>query len=57
MEPTTDELPEPEPNNTPSIEPPIVDDNDDDDEGQDDNNYDNLNESIIRIRELLYNSK
>jgi len=57
VEPTTDELPEPEPNNTPSIEPPIVDDNDDDDEGQDDNNYDNLNESIIRIRELLYNSK
>ncbi len=57
VEPTTDELPEPEPNNTPSIEPPIVDDNDDDDEGQDDNNYDNLNESIIRIKELLYNSK
>jgi hypothetical protein len=53
---TSTDLPEPEPNNTPSIEPPIVDDNDDD-EDQEDNNYDNLNESINRIKELLYNSK
>ena len=53
---TSTDLPEPEPDNTPSIEPPIVDDNDDD-EDQEDNNYDNLNESINRIKELLYNSK
>ena len=53
---TPTDLPEPEPDNTPSIEPPIVDDNDDD-EDQEDNNYDNLNESINRIKELLYNSK
>ena len=53
---TSTDLPEPEPDNTPSIEPPIVDDNDDD-EDQEDNNYDNLNESINRIKELLYYSK
>ena len=53
---TSTDLPDPEPDNTPSIEPPIVDDNDDD-EDQEDNNYDNLNESINRIKELLYNSK
>lgn len=59
VEPTVDDLPQPEPNNTPSIEPPIVDDNDEDDndEDQEDNNYDNLNESINRIKELLYYSK
>jgi len=54
VEPTTD-LPEPEPENTPSIEPPVIDDNDEEEE--DDNNYDNLNESINRIKELLYYSK
>ena len=58
---TTDSLPQPNPVNLPSIEPPIVDDNDedeplDDDEDQD-GNYDNLNESINRIKELLYNTK
>ena len=52
---TTNDLPEPEPENRPSIEPPIVDDNEEEEE--EDNNYDNLNESINRIKELLYNSK
>lgn len=44
-------LPQPEPENTPSIEPSKVDD--DEEEGED-NNYDNLNEDIKRIKELLY---
>ena len=52
QEPQSVNLPQPEPENTPSIEPPKVDD----DEGEEeDNNYDNLNENIKRIKELLYN--
>ena len=57
---TTDSLPQPNPVNLPSIEPPIVDDNDEDgplDDEDQDGNYDNLNESINRIKELLYNTK
>ncbi len=50
-EPQPDELPKPEPENTPSIEPPKVDD----DEDEEDNDYDGLNESIKRIKRLLYN--
>jgi len=57
-------LPEPNPINKPSIDPPKVDNQDiegeDDDENEDgeeenkDDNYDNLNENIKRIKELLY---
>lgn len=52
VEPQTVNLPQPDPENTPSIEPPKVDDVEDEDET---NNYDNLNEDIKRIKELLYN--
>lgn len=54
VEPQRDELPQPEPENRPSMEPPKVDDVEDE-EDQDDTNYDGLNESIKRIKELLYN--
>jgi hypothetical protein len=56
VEPQSDELPQPEPENTPSMEPPTADDVEDDEEDEnEDNNYDGLNESIKRIKELLYN--
>lgn len=56
VEPQRDELPQPEPENTPSMEPPTADDVEDDEEDEnEDNNYDGLNESIKRIKELLYN--
>ena len=58
VEPQTANLPQPEPENTPSIEPPKVDDQDndeDDDQDGEDNNYDGLNEDIKRIKKLLYN--
>ena len=58
----TVDLPQPEPDNTPSMEPPKGDDQDNDedndqdnDQDEEDNNYDGLNESIKRIKELLYN--
>lgn len=54
VEPQSVELPQPKPENRPSIEPPKIDD----DEGEEDdenNNYDGLNENIKRIKELLYN--
>jgi len=52
VEPESGELPQPNPENRPSMEPPIIDDTDDDKE---DNNYDGLNENIKRIKQLLYN--
>ena len=58
VEPQSVNLPQPEPENTPSIEPPKVDsdnEEDEDEDGKEDNNYDNLNENIKRIKELLYN--
>lgn len=53
QEPQAVNLPQPEPENRPSIEPPKVDTDTEDEEGED-NNYDGLNESIKRIKELLY---
>lgn len=51
------ELPEPRPQNRPSIDPPRIDDEEEDEEENDneDNNYDGLNEDINRIKTLLYN--
>jgi hypothetical protein len=51
------ELPEPRPQNRPSIDPPKIDDEEEDEEENDneDNNYDGLNENINRIKTLLYN--
>ena len=51
------ELPEPRPQNRPSIDPPKIDDDEEDEEENDneDNNYDGLNENINRIKTLLYN--
>jgi hypothetical protein len=55
IEPQSVDLPQPEPENTPSIEPPQVDDNEDDDETEDEpNNSEELNETLKRIKELLY---
>lgn len=51
VEPQSDELPQPEPENTPSIDPPVGDEGGEEEE----NNYDELNETIKRIKELLYN--
>jgi hypothetical protein len=60
VEPQSDELPQPEPENRPSIEPPKIDDeesqdDEEDENDEDDNNYDGLNENIERIKTLLYN--
>ena len=53
VEPQAVNLPQPEPENRPSMEPPKADGDTEDEEGED-NNYDGLNESIKRIKELLY---
>lgn len=53
VEPQSVNLPQPEPENRPSMEPPKVDTDTEDEEGED-NNYDGLNESIKRIKRLLY---
>lgn len=55
VEPQRSELPQPEPENRPSMEPPMVDDTEDEEEDGEDTNYDGLNENIKRIKELLYN--
>ena len=55
-EPQQSDLPKPEPENKPSIEPPKVDDSDDNEDEEEDetNDYDGLNENIKRIKRLLY---
>ncbi len=54
-EPQQSDLPKPEPENKPSIEPPKVDDSDDNEDEEDEtNDYDGLNENIKRIKRLLY---
>ena len=53
IEPQSDELPSPEPENKPSIEPPVIDDSDEEEEDET-NDYDGLNENIKRIKRLLY---
>jgi len=52
-EPQSNELPKPEPENKPSIEPPVIDDSDEEEEDGT-NDYDGLNENIKRIKRLLY---
>ena len=56
VEPQSSDLPKPEPENKPSIEPPKVDDSEDNEDEEEDetNNYDGLNENIKRIKRLLY---
>jgi hypothetical protein len=54
-EPQQSDLPKPEPENKPSIEPPKVSDSDDNEDEEDEtNDYDCLNENIKRIKRLLY---
>ena len=54
-EPQQSDLPKPEPENKPSIEPPKVSDSDDNEDEEDEtNDYDGLNENIKRIKRLLY---
>jgi hypothetical protein len=54
-EPQQSDLPKPEPENKPSIEPPKVGDSDDNEDEEDEtNDYDGLNENIKRIKRLLY---
>lgn len=52
IEPQRNELPQPEPENRPSMEPPVIDDEDEVEDEE--NNYDSLNENIKRIKQLLY---
>jgi len=55
VEPQQSDLPKPEPENKPSIEPPKVSDSDDNEDEEDEtNDYDGLNENIKRIKRLLY---
>jgi hypothetical protein len=54
-EPQQSDLPKPEPENKPSIEPPKVSDSDDNEDEEDEtNDYDGLNENIKRIKRLIY---